>query len=105
MPLTKKERISSTQPLRTHAKYKPKGSTINREGIFSRDAHVTEMGGKSEFCKSATHKKPRPAISLLVEIERCVAILAQGKDGMSWPLMHLGVVQGNNQGKKDKKIG
>ncbi len=105
MPLTKKERISSTQSLRTHAKYKPKGSTINREGIFSRDAHVTEMGGKSEFCKSATREKLQPVNSFMVEIERCVAVLAQGKDGMSWPLMYLGVVQGNNQGKKDKKIG
>ena len=63
-------RISSPQSLKTNGKDKPKGSPIDHDGIVNRDACVAEIGGRSEFCKSAIHEKPQPANSFIAEIER-----------------------------------
>lgn len=72
-----KGHISSLQCLRTYGKHISKGSTIIHDGIFSHDALVAEIGGRSEVYKSTTreaHEKLQPVNSFIAEIERYVVV-------------------------------
>ncbi len=72
-----KGHISSLQCLKTCGKHIAKGSAIVHDGIFSHDALVALIGGRSEVHKSTTreaHEKLQPVNSFIAEIERYLVV-------------------------------
>lgn len=72
-----KGHISSLQCLKTYGKHIAKGSALVHDGIFSHDALVARIGGRSEVHKSTTreaHEKLQPVNSFIAEIERYLVV-------------------------------